>query len=178
MSEYDNDQEPVNQEPNNQVPNNQGQNGQGSYDQGPYNQGPYNQGPYNQGPYNQGPYNQGPYNQGPYNQGPYNQGPYNQNYYQQGPPKRNNMALASMIIGIISIIACCMPIIQFPLGVAAIVLAVLSRKGRPFTGYAVAGLVLGIVSSVMSVGLTILEGVMMSNPEFWAMYNSLLSEAY
>ena len=62
-----------------------------------------------------------------------NGSPGSQPYWQNGQPqkKRNNLALASMIVGIFALITCCVPFIQFPLAVTAIVLVILSKKKQP-----------------------------------------------
>ena len=92
----------------------------------------------------------------------------------------NRLAVASMIVGIFAMLTCCIPFIQFPLAVVTIVLVILSKKGKPFNGFAVAGLVLGILAVIISIGMTIYWGVLISlmkDPEFMSIYNSLL-ESY
>lgn len=105
-----------------------------------------------------------------------------QNSYQYEAPQKetNRLALASMIVGIFAMLTCCIPFIQFPLAVVTIVLVILSKKGKPFNGFAVAGLVLGILAVIISIGMTIYWGVLISlmkDPEFMSIYNSLL-ESY
>ena len=90
------------------------------------------------------------------------------------------LTVASMIVGIFAMLTCCIPFIQFPLAVVTIVLVILSKKGKPFNGFAVAGLVLGILAVIISIGMTIYWGVLISlmkDPEFMSIYNSLL-ESY
>lgn len=124
----------------------------------------------------QNPYQQ-PYQQSPYQQNQYQQS-YQQNSYQQAPPKQSNgMALASMIVGIFALLTCCIPFIQFPLAVIAIVLVILSKKGRPFHGFAIAGLVMAIISVLISIGMTFYWGYvikLMNDPEFMSMYNEIM----
>lgn len=144
----------------------QGQNpyGNGPYNNGPYNNGPYNNGPYNNGPYNNGPYNNGPYNNGPYNNGSYNNGPnqqnpyggpYNNPYGNQPPKKpKNGFATASLVCGIFAVLSLCC--FAFPLsiimGVGAIAFAVISKKGQPFYGTAIAGIILGAIAVLLGIG--------------------------
>ncbi|MCI9360781.1 MAG: DUF4190 domain-containing protein [Hungatella sp.] len=151
--------------------------------QNPYQQsGQYRQqDPYQQqNPYQQpGQYQQqDPYQQSPYQQSPYQQNQYQQNSYQQIQPKQSNgMALASMIMGIFALLTCCIPFIQFPLAVIAIVLVILSKKGRPFHGFAIAGLVMAIISVLVSIGMTFYWGYvikLMNDPEFMSMYNEIM----
>ena len=106
---------------------------------------------------------------------------YQNNYQYEAPQKETNrLAVASMIVGIFAMLTCCIPFIQFPLAVVTIVLVILSKKGKPFNGFAVAGLVLGILAVIISIGMTIYWGVLISlmkDPEFMSIYNSLL-ESY
>ncbi len=102
--------------------------------------------------------------------------PYRQPYLQP-PGQSNGMATAALVLGIFSLLSCCIPFIQFPLAVITIVLVILSKKGRPLTGFAVAGLVMGIISILISIGMTFYWGVvisMMKDPEFMDMYNKIL----
>lgn len=99
------------------------------------------------------------------------------NQYPPQPKQSNGMALASMIVGIFALLSCCIPFIQFPLAIIDIVLVILSKKGKPFHGFAIAGLVLGIISILISIGMTIYWGAvitMMKDPEFMSMYNEIL----
>ncbi len=152
---------------------------QNSYQQSPYQQnGQQNQ--YEQASqqnlYGQNPYQQNG-QQNSYQQVPYQQ-LYQQNSYQQVPPKQSNgMALASMIVGIFALLTCCIPFVQFPLAVISIVLVILSKKGRPFHGFAIAGLVMAIISVLVSIGMTFYWGYvlkLMNDPEFMEMYNEIM----
>lgn len=100
-----------------------------------------------------------------------NNSPNNQQYWQNGQPpkKRNNLALASMIVGIFALITCCVPFIQFPLAVTAIVLVILSKKKQPLSGFAIAGLVMGILAILLSIVMLLYWGAylqLMNDPEF------------
>ncbi len=141
----------------------------------PYPNQPYPQG-YPQQNYNPY-YNQNPYGQPPYGQNSYGQPPYGQNPYGQPQKKRNNLALASMIVSIFALLSCCVPFIQFPLAVVAIVLVILSKKGQPLHGFAIAGLVLSILSIVISIAAVFYYGAvfqLMSDPEFMAIYEDMM----
>ena len=73
--------------------------------------------------------------------------------------------------------ACCIPFVQFPLAVVSIVLVVLSKKGQPLSGFAIAGLVLAIISIIISILMTLYWGFlisMMNDPEFMSIYNEML----
>lgn len=126
-----------------------------------------------QNPYLQDPYQQQQYQQQPYQQDPYRQNPYQQAPYQQVPPKENNpLALASMITGLLALITCCCsPLIQFPLAVVSIVLMILSKRGKPFSGYAIAGLIMSIFAILLSILMTIMIGLVRS-PQYQDFLNS------
>ena len=64
---------------------------------------------------------------------------------------KNGMAVASLVLGIISICCCCVSWVSLILGVLAIVFAVLSKKNPAQKGLATAGLVMGIIAVVLAV---------------------------
>lgn len=106
-------------------------------------------------------------------QGPYQQNPYQQPPYQQAPPKETNpLALASMITGLLALVTCCCsPLIQFPLAVTSIVLMILSKRGMPLHGYAIAGLIMSIFAILLSILMTIMIGLVRS-PQYQDFFNS------
>ncbi len=122
--------------------NNQ-QNNQYNQQNDQYNQ-QYNQQQYNQPQYNQQQYNQQQYNQQQYNQ-PNNYNNYNNyapNQYQQPQDNSRGLAIASLVLGIVSFF-CCGSVCS----IVGIVLGVLSRKKKPTdNGMATAGIVLSIVA--------------------------------
>ena len=108
-----------------------------------------------------------------------NNSPNNQPYWQNGqPPKRrNNLSLASMIVGIFALITCCVPFIQFPLAVTTIVLVILSKKKQPLSGFAIAGLVMGILAILLSIVMLLYWGAylqLMNDPEFSKILNEMM----
>lgn len=99
----------------------------------------YNQ-QYNQQQYNQPQYNQQQYNQ-PNNYNNYNN--YAPNQYQQPQDNSKGLAIASLVLGIVSFFPCCGSVCS----IVSIVLGVLSRKKKPTdNGMATAGIVLSIVA--------------------------------
>ncbi len=76
--------------------------------------------------------------------------------------KKNNMALASMIVGIISIVTACCCCGGMIFGGLAVILALLSRVDPYFTGQAKAGLTTGIIGIVLGVLAGILWIVFLS----------------
>ncbi len=72
----------------------------------------------------------------------------------QQSKKTNGLAVASLICGILSLVCCCCGYLTLPLGIAAIILAICSRKGdAKMSGLAIAGLVCGIIGA--TIGLLI-----------------------
>ena len=84
------------------------------------------------------------------------QPPVTPNYATQRPQPGSGLAVASMILGILSVVAFCSRIAAITLGVLAIVLAVIAlgqiKQGQASGGgMAKAGLVLGIIGAVISI---------------------------
>ena len=106
-----------------------------------------------------------------------NQSYWGQQYWQQPPRQQNNLALASMIFGIFSLLTCCIPFFQFPLAIISIVLVILSKKKQPLTGFAIAGLIMGIMSIFISILMVLYWGQVvsfMNSPEFMDTYNEMV----
>lgn len=140
-----------------------------------------------QPPYGNGqpPYGQNPYSNGqpPYGQNPYGSGPWpNQPYRGPEPPKqKNSYATVSLVSGIFGLLTlCCMAFpIAIILGVGAIAFAVISKQGRPMTGPAIAGIILGAFCIVLGIGefLYILAvSAFMKDPENAAMFNEIYNQ--
>ena len=107
--------------------------------------------------------------------------PNNENYG-RSRQNRNGMAVASMLCGItgILLLCCC---VAFPAsilcGVAAISLALLSRKGQPISGYAIAGLVFGIVSLLLGLAecaYLIAVNTLIRDPEFAPIFDEVMQQ--
>ena len=66
-------------------------------------------------------------------------------------PQSTGTAIASMVLGIVSIVFCCSSIVGLVTGIIAIVLAQKERNlGRAENGYVKAGLICGIIGSILS----------------------------
>ncbi|MEG0687565.1 MAG: DUF4190 domain-containing protein [Hungatella sp.] len=90
----------------------------------------------------------------------------------------NGLALGSMIVSILGLLACCLPPLQFFLGVVGILLAIFSKRGtgKPLSGFAIAGLVMSILSIVISILLAIYFVIvmgMMSDPNYAPMFHDI-----
>ena len=89
---------------------------------------------------------------------------YGSNYQQRYTPKGSNgMALASLILGILSIVMCCCGGFGVILGAVGIVLAILSRGREPMETNAKAGLCLSIGGIVLGIVVLILAFVTVSS---------------
>lgn len=111
---------------------------------------------------------------------------YTENYNNSYPPspqqpvnpEQNNFAIASMIVGILALLStfcCCIPA-GFILGVIGIVLVILSKRQKPFSGFAIAGLILSILALIATVLLfayIILVFTLAKDPAFGPMFNEM-----
>lgn len=77
----------------------------------------------------------------------------------QTPQGGAGMSIASMVLGIVALVSCCIWWISIPCGVIGIVLAVLSLKGqKPGRGMAIAGLVCAIIGLIPAILLVAFSG--------------------
>ena len=124
-----------------------------------------------------------------------NQEPYTPNEEQGGAPYTPNcdpymmppeqkqskgFAIASLVLGIASIVCCCLDVVSVVCAILAIVFAVLSRRQLgEFHGMAIAGLICGIVGLALSVYL-IVDGILNPasdvDPEIWEQYFKMLED--
>ncbi|MFR1833569.1 MAG: hypothetical protein ACLSX5_10485 [Lachnospiraceae bacterium] len=115
----------------------------------------------------------------------YNQGANQTPYYTvpgqgQLPQKETNpMAVTSMVLGIFSIISCCASPLAVLLGIGGIVLAILSKKGKPMSGFAIAGIILSAIGLVISLAffayyLFVLS--LMKDPRYASFFNEILEQ--
>jgi len=79
------------------------------------------------------------------------QSPYAQTPYDQAPPPQQGggKAIASMVIGIICLLAWCLPICGIPLTIVGLVLGIQDLKS-PNRGMAIAGVVMCAIGLVLS----------------------------
>ena len=95
------------------------------------------------------------------------------------PDPGHGMAIASLVLGIVSILSCCCVYLSVVAGVVGVVLAILSKnksKNNKFEGLAIAGLICSIIGVVISVGYIIYVLVVMKTPEFQNMYQQILEQ--
>ena len=89
------------------------------------------------------------------------------------------MAVTSMVLGIFSIISCCASPLAVLLGIGGIVLAILSKKGKPMSGFAIAGIILSAIGLIISLAffayyLFVLS--MMKDPRYASFFNEILEQ--
>lgn len=102
-----------------------------------------------------------------------------QNHIQPPNQKPGNLPLFSMIVGIFALFACMSPPMQLLFGSTALMIAYLSRQGRPMAGPAVAGSIMGIcgiLCSFLMLGFYVLTIRMMDNPEYVAMQRAVMQQ--
>ncbi len=66
-------------------------------------------------------------------------------------PESNGYAIASLILGVVSLVLCCCCPVSIVTSILAIVFAILSRQGQPMNGKALGGMICGIVSIAITV---------------------------
>lgn len=71
--------------------------------------------------------------------------------FQPTSVKADPFATFALISGVFGLAAFCFPPAQLLFGAAAVMLSVLSKKGKTFSGMAKAGLILGIISIILSI---------------------------
>lgn len=74
------------------------------------------------------------------------------------PGEKNNMALASLVLGILSLVTCCCSCLAVVLGALGIIFAFLSKEDRPMCSQAKAGLILSCVGVGLAI-VTVILGV-------------------
>lgn len=105
---------------------------------------------------------------------------YNQQFNPYGYPQRkqNGLALASLILGVVSIVMMCMlwPV-AIGMDIAAIVLGIVSLKKRPEgKGMAIAGIVVGGVVLIACAFLGTMTIYLLNDPRFMEMYQQMYQE--
>ena len=94
-------------------------------------------------------------------QGPW-QGGYGDTRDTASPPKKsgNGMSIASLVMGILSLVCCCCGYVGIALGALGIIFALLSRQDEPMNTQAKVGLILSCVGIALNVISIILLLVM------------------
>ncbi len=90
---------------------------------------------------------------------------YNNEQLPQKHPK-NGMCVASLVLGIVSIVFCCFWFISIPCSIIAIILGYIGGKAGK-SGLATAGLVMGVIGLVLCIGLLILAAIGAAAGQSW-----------
>lgn len=89
------------------------------------------------------------------------------------------LATAALVTGILGLLSILIPPLQFILGVVTIVLVIFSRRDKPMTARAGAGLALGIQSIIVSILMVLYVAAVLNflkaNPQYSHMFQSLLN---
>jgi hypothetical protein len=180
MGDYNNQD---NKTDNQSQPNNQ------NYSQAPQYQQPQYQSPQYQQPQQQQPQQQQPqYRQPQFQQAPYQQPAqpdYQYQQYQQYPntaqKPSTGMAIASMILGIASVVTSCLWFLSIPAGIVGLVLGIICLKNKQDgKGMAIAGLILSGVGIVAAL-IVIISAIAFVNDvgnnwDSW--YNDIYNDLY
>ena len=78
-----------------------------------------------------------------------------QNTTTSAPAEKKGFSIASMVLGIVSLVCCCIWYISIPCSILAIVFSIVGKK-KGGKGMATAGLVLGIIAIALYVLLVVL----------------------
>lgn len=93
-------------------------------------------------------------------QSPQDDSAYGQYPYTGRPPTTNGKAVASMVLGIVSLVSCCMGLVTGPLAIIFAVSAkkeiAASRGAQTGEGMATAGLVMGIIGTAVYAPLVLM----------------------
>ena len=92
----------------------------------------------------------------------------------------NRFAIASIVCGILSLIACCMGILSVPFGALGIIFAILSkRKGQSMSGMSTVGIWLSCVGMALGILFTIYSFyIVFNNPAMWEEVNRIFESIY
>ncbi len=118
-----------------------------------------------------------------YYQNNWNQTNQSQNSYNDPAGRSiNGFAIASLIIGIASIILCCFGIFSLPLGSLGILFAILSRrKGKGMPGMSIGGIctsIIGMIFGILVLIYFIFIAVLVENPDSWYLLDPLYQQTY
>lgn len=67
----------------------------------------------------------------------------------------DGFSIASLVLGIISILTCCCCLLGLIFGVLGLVFALIAKKGRAWDGMKIAGLICSIIGLILSFGVMI-----------------------
>ena len=165
-----------NQNPNAQGTYNQNPNAQGTYNQNTYAQGSFNQSAYGQTQYGQQPNGQGGYNQTAYGQTAYNQPQYGANPYNQPPKNSNGFGIASLVLGIASIVLFC-TCINYVTALLAIIFGIIHIIKGNNKVFGIVGIATAAISVIVSIIFWVIAGSNVST-DFEKEFMKVFDEGY
>lgn len=96
--------------------------------------------------------------------------------YAGQPQKINGFAVASLVLGILSILLCCTVCFSISMGALSILFAILSkRRGTPMSGMSIAGIILSCVAILLSIAMTV---SLFMDPDFRDAFEEGFMEGY
>lgn len=119
-----------------------------------------------------------PYAQQNYTQPNYYQQPQADPYsYQQPEKPKQGMAIASLVFGILSLVLFCVPFLPVVLAIVALILGIIPLiKKTGGKGLAIAGVICGGIGLVWGVYMAISMIVVMSDPNFTNIWDSMMQQ--
>ena len=92
--------------------------------------------------------------------------------YEQQPPQeeKKGMSIASMVLGIVGLIAWCIPIIGGPVGIVGLILGIVGMK-KGGKGMAIAGIIMSVITIILAVINAIAVSNLMQFRHFWDVTN-------
>ena len=90
---------------------------------------------------------------------------FNQNDYQKGPQdEKSGLAIASMILGIVSVVLSCLWYIAGPCGLIGLILGIISKvKKYGGKGFSTAGIILSVIGMLLCIVIIIVAVVFVLN---------------
>lgn len=76
--------------------------------------------------------------------------------------QKNGKAVAALVLGIVSLLGLCIPLVGIICGIIAIILAVMAKKEDSTDGKQKAGMILGIIGIVISIIMWIVNAVILA----------------
>lgn len=112
--------------------------------------------------YPQNDYVPNEFGQNSYTQGNNGQNGYGQNYYRNTNNQTGGLAIAALVLGIISILLCWFAPIAMPASIVGIILAVIALSKKQSRGMSIAGMITSIVGGILAILLVALVLMMFS----------------
>ncbi len=101
----------------------------------------------------------------------YNNNNYQANAVYEQKSTHSGTSIASMVLGILSIVLCCCGPLGLILGIVGLILAFVSKHGKPFDSLAMTGLITSCVGIIISVIIILLMFFNRSNSYYYNNYS-------